>query len=115
MRISDWSSDVCSSDLAPDSVRLLCRAAQGHACPAPGRPQARRRAGRCLPSGLLAAQPRAALGPPVQALDRGREAHRAVDAALGRSEQDTSEVPSLMRNPYDVFCLNQKITATTAP
>src|SRR3546814_8173274 len=27
MRISDWSSDVCSSDLIPDSDKVLCRIA----------------------------------------------------------------------------------------
>src|SRR3546814_3482034 len=32
MRISDWSSDVCSSDLTPDSVRQL--AARRHYLPA---------------------------------------------------------------------------------
>src|SRR3546814_2412511 len=34
----------------------------------------------------------------------------AVLAALGRSEEHTSELPSLMRTSYAVFCLNNKNT-----
>src|SRR3546814_8516835 len=30
----------------------------------------------------------------------------------GRSEAHTSELQSLLRNSYDVFCLNKKITTT---
>src|SRR3546814_2576724 len=32
----------------------------------------------------------------------------AVEAALGRSEEHTSELQSLMRTSYAVFCLNKK-------
>src|SRR3546814_9771029 len=35
--------------------------------------------------------------------------------ARGRSEAHTSEIQSLMRNPYAVFCLNKKKARTTAP
>src|SRR3546814_12383315 len=83
--------------VAPDSVRLLCRAAQRHACAARGRPHARRRAGRQLPSGVLAAQPSEAIGTQVQAFNRGREENSAVDGALGheaaeaRDEQGSAE------------------------
>src|SRR3546814_7305675 len=112
MRISDWSSDVCSSDL-PGQVHLRAR------------PQ------RALLLGpaqrFAAAQPRAAQarGParPVPQ-QRARDRARAEDL-LGplpgrvrrrrdrpRSEEHTSELQSLMRISYAVFCLKKKKTHT---
>src|SRR3546814_9453424 len=35
-----------------------------------------------------------------------------MQPALARSEEHTSELPSLMRNPYAVFCLKTKTTST---
>src|SRR3546814_8874865 len=35
---------------------------------------------------------------------------RFIAQARARSEEHTSELPSLMRNSYAVFCLNKKIT-----
>src|SRR3546814_3186553 len=37
------------------------------------------------------------------------ELARPADALVGRSEDHTSEVQSLMRNSYAVFCLKKKI------
>src|SRR3546814_7454489 len=71
MRISDWSSDVCSSDL--------------------GRP-------RQGPD-LFPAQPDAG------ATGAGRHAAGGI---LQRSEEHTSELQSLMRISYAVFCLKKK-------
>src|SRR3546814_1942659 len=108
MRISDWSSDVCSSDLGavaaegqqrrPDrAVRpggaagvLLPALAPGGARPAP-----RRRGGALRPAGRLFA------GRPAL-----RQAH-AVRQPL-RSEEHKSELQSLMRSSYAVFCLKKK-------
>src|SRR3546814_7042826 len=70
MRISDWSSDVCSSDLA------------------------RRRCGRATPSAPV---PRARSVRPAP-----------PPAAQHRSEEHTSELQSLMRISYAVFCLKKK-------
>src|SRR3546814_3118311 len=121
MRISDWSSDVCSSDL-----RL-----------APGRP------GRDYRLGAASASRRAlalglglALGPTrdrgtaiqhpngefalvaVEVIDNGRD-RQLVPGGVGwqragrtaqpveRSEEHTSELQSLMRNSYAVFCLKK--------
>src|SRR3546814_3093491 len=99
MRISDWSSDVCSSDLdrgllgdtpvqlggpRPDLLRLS------------GPRDAE------LPPGAGAALSRQHL---VRHLDRrpdGRAVHRT------RSEEHTSELQSLMRISYAVFCLKKK-------
>src|SRR3546814_7916925 len=115
MRISDWSSDVCSSDLFGQAAFLdrgLDRAADQQ-----------RRAGM---RGVAFDDDGAARGErrgSVAAGDREgeREVRRAEhrdgaerDAALAqigarqRSEEHTSELQSLMRNSYAVFCLKKK-------
>src|SRR3546814_3332846 len=84
MRISDWSSVVCSSDLRGDSLRRTRPAACDHA-------------------GRL----------PAARVDRGaRNQDRAyVHAGRAyRSEEHTSELQSLMRISYAVFCLKKKNT-----
>src|SRR3546814_10762297 len=110
MRISDWSSDVCSSDLwrAPRD--------QG-AGEEIERPQRRGRP-RLLEGdrpGGQGEQLVAALGGremlrggrgPMQAIERGEGP--VVRAIVGRSEEHTSELQSLMRISYAVFCLKKK-------
>src|SRR3546814_4374364 len=104
MRISDWSSDVCSSDLD-----LLAAVEQ------------QRDAGAFVVALVNAeGSPLAGLADVVIPLSAGVEgsvaatksyiASRAAIAALGaaRSEENTSELQSLMRNAYDVFCLKKK-------
>src|SRR3546814_8089630 len=96
MRIRDWSSDVCSSDLDPGGGSAWARGW------APGRPP-RTRAWRAAC---------ARRGSP------GRSAARRRCAAAARrvlrwhrSEEHTSELQSLMRISYAVFCLKkQQIT-----
>src|SRR3546814_6710181 len=111
MRISDWSSDVCSSDLqasrrAPDAVadaradrggaraRLLCRGAgRFRQAGRRGRGDARRN--------------------PDPAGEGARDRHRLRGREPGhpgpwRSEEHTSELQSLMRISYAVFCLKKK-------
>src|SRR3546814_2305997 len=96
MRISDWSSDVCSSDLG-DRARA---AARGH-----GDPGRLRLRGRARPVGRGAAEVRARA-----AADRGPGAAHPRRHAGGdlRSEEHTSELQSLMRNSYAVFCLKKQ-------
>src|SRR3546814_9868225 len=107
MRISDWSSDVCSSDL-----QLHGAALQGW------------RASRLLPR--RRAGPHQVLRPRVRGADQGRaparEDRRARQSPrrgdTGRSEEHTSELQSLMRISYAVFCLkkkNKKITTDAQP
>src|SRR3546814_5736173 len=132
MRISDWSSDVCSSDLALDrrrrgqvrcargparaalrrhparSAQIRSRAdrrgveARGRATRADRRlPQtARRRVALPVPDGLRR--------PHVRARDR-----RVAEHFAGRSEEHTSELQSLMRISYAVFCLKKKKKTNT--
>src|SRR3546814_1360737 len=105
MRISDWSSDVCSSDLlsrrwpAALADRLgLCRLQL--AALRPRRPRfqqpALAGAGRLAAGGLLRAAGRRRPAPPLS----GDE--------VRRSEEHTSELQSLMRISYAVFCLKKK-------
>src|SRR3546814_5552216 len=97
MRISDWSSDVCSSDL---------RAGLGRLCLQQGHQPCRRlcRAGdhtRDRRSGAhLYLFHRAAWS------DGGRHSD-GMAGGLPRSEEHTSELQSLMRISYAVFCLKK--------
>src|SRR3546814_10745745 len=94
MRISDWSSDVCSSDLADaaDGSDAAGRQSRpGHGADGAGGP-----ASRDGPGGPVAG--RRARAPPCPA-------RRAL---LCRSEEHTSELQSLMRISYAVFCLTKK-------
>src|SRR3546814_8401398 len=107
MRISDWSSDVCSSDLCSERAFTLKRAAvlvppfryvklMRTACPS----SPRWRTGECQPSTF------GCDGRHGEALRRScRGSH--FDLRL-RSEEHTSELQSLMRISYAVFCLNTK-------
>src|SRR3546814_4007297 len=119
MRISDWSSDVCSSDLF-DRLRQagavsVCAPGIAGVCAAPwsgaGRAAlARRRCARHRRRGIGRLHRRV-----VAAMDRrGPQAHGAQGIAghdlaqrLCRSEEHTSELQSLMRISYAVFCLKK--------
>src|SRR3546814_1029676 len=104
MRISDWSSDVCSSDLSNVKIGPAIdhrRVRSGHVGPARrtigARPQLRVRADR---NELVAARHA------VTRLHRQLDLARCADRH--RSEEHTSELQSLMRISYAVFCLNKK-------
>src|SRR3546814_1122895 len=86
MRISDWSSDVCSSDLPSATPDRPCAAGpppgwQGRASRRHTRSSRRIRRRNC--ASLRAGWP-------------------------NRSEEHTSELQSLMRISYAVFCLKKK-------
>src|SRR3546814_7834236 len=112
MRISDWSSDVCSSDL------LVQRAVRGVA-KQPGDPAGRAKAPMCIEAIAGGDQARyvleAASGT-IEGQARG-EGFARVDPEIAvhmlagrpRSEEHTSEIQSLMRNSYAVFCLKTKL------
>src|SRR3546814_7332286 len=130
MRISDWSSDVCSSDLRSaflaqiDLVDLERRAfAHRHiaefADEARCRPIARRDVERLEAIGggeLLRFGQFEHVAVERQRVDACARVDRAGDRAAGaqrhavveRSEEHTSELQSLMRISYAVFCLKKK-------
>src|SRR3546814_9169489 len=112
MRISDWSSDVCSSDLGgktPDQIAVLTRtnkeamtialslAAAGIACYHPDNDVLSFREVRAL-----IAWTRVALD------ENDRLALVLAMSTPDRSEEHTSELQSLMRISYAVFCLKNK-------
>src|SRR3546814_994692 len=110
MRISDWISDVCSSDL-PDFLGIvLDRAADdaGHVLIALHE----------LRHPLEHAQHVVGDQHLTVALGRGADADRRAFDLFGdldrdrfeRSEEHTSELQSLMRSSYAVFCLKKKNT-----
>src|SRR3546814_4759902 len=114
MRISDWSSDVCSSDLGGRvrGVELHFDPGLPEVVPQPraaerpaGAEPALGGAGR--PGGAAGKRDRAGAWPGA---DRRRllGCQRPGAAGRGRSEEHTSELQSLMRISYAVFCLKKK-------
>src|SRR3546814_8143798 len=113
MRISDWSSDVCSSDL------IEALGAAPAAMPVPELPQALQKGvvdGALIPWEII---------PPlkiheqteyqIEGYDRARFGTTTFQVSMNkarwdslRSEEHTSELQSLMRLSYAVFCLKKK-------
>src|SRR3546814_4003475 len=107
MRISDWSSDVCSSDLA--SVRAG-RERSSASSPGPGGASL----GAQAPSSKSSVRKGSRIGCSVAASEASAppRSRRGIITAGGvlatRSEEHTSELQSLMRISYAVFCLKKK-------
>src|SRR3546814_3555828 len=123
MRISDWSSDVCSSDLTsplqppPAGSRRLRRPRPGvdrqpHlrlaalGVDAVGQLQWRPGVAGVLPGPAQIIDGPAVLLDPGQVAVAGELQPRRAE----RSEEHTSELQSLMRISYAVFCLKKKNT-----
>src|SRR3546814_8586039 len=111
MSISDWISDVCSSDLVREAERkrqyyeykdrvgevvngIVKRNEFGNVTVDLGRAEALMRRDESLPRESFRT------GDRVRAY--------IYDVREERSEEHTSELQSLMRNTYAVFCLNKK-------
>src|SRR3546814_4689329 len=135
MRISDWSSDVCSSDLSgPPS--LSCNLSSVGISSRQGPHQV----AQMLSSTILPRKSVSVTDLPLPSLKRSSATVRgasckdmtadsrpaSVDGAAAvsgsasplatrpnRSEEHTSELPSLMRISYAVFCLKHKNTTLT--
>src|SRR3546814_7408301 len=109
MRISDWSSDVCSSDLS-DADGFLIAEALASTCD---------EADRELQLWLMGQFPTQDANLELSDRDvarieyitqrRGWDGHFSViqTCGKGRSEEHTSELQSLMRISYAVFCLKK--------
>src|SRR3546814_6100186 len=115
MRISDWSSDVCSSDLCQSS-QPACEKERGRErynmknrikiglmlgtagalgwTPAYAQAPAEAQIAPALPQAVAPAQ--------------AESTDPASNVGIGRSEEHTSELQSLMRISYAVFCLKTK-------
>src|SRR3546814_10449024 len=109
MRISDWSSDVCSSDL---NARLALASTfqaqfvEQHIAKLLGAPDGERHS-RLRIDFLLQ---RFDL-----ACEFGRKTGKMFAVHLDRSEEHTSELQSLMRISYAVFCLKKNTTTNNTP
>src|SRR3546814_7098926 len=128
MRISDWSSDVCSSDLGRRDRQRLCHAvhllhAISSVCAAhlyhvavasrhlrgirhPDAPLGRSRGTRAILRYRLPLIVAGLLGVVGLAGECGARCGKGY--AEQRSEEHTSELQSLMRISYAVFCLKKK-------
>src|SRR3546814_1331896 len=113
MRISDWSSDVCSSDLDVAAIAGVSPITASRVV-----------SGKMNVDSELAARVRSAVDklgyrpdPSARALASAKSTHVVVlvpmlsntlfTDLLERSEEHTSELQSLMRISYAVFCLKK--------
>src|SRR3546814_1163332 len=122
MRISDWSSDVCSSDLPGRARNLVRNIAPGHgiAIKARGEHGANQRSDifthlcryrqsrGCPCHGDISR-----IIWPIRALLKPEALHRFQPLRHIRSEEHTSELQSLLRIPYAVFGLKNNINTNT--
>src|SRR3546814_4060448 len=123
LRISDWSSDVCSSDLvatARATLRSAEREARRYAAlqgvvsdqdrdtRRAAAEEARARLSQAIADRDLARinLERAEVRSPVNGIVTNFQLRRGIYA--NRSEEHTSELQSLMRISYAVFCLKKK-------
>src|SRR3546814_3865670 len=95
MRISDWSSDACSSDLTHNVAAGLVLPGTDH------QPTLRIDTAPIGPIHVML----------LEATHRMGNSQRVYASIIRliRSEEHTSELQSLMRNSYAVFCLKKKI------
>src|SRR3546814_3648985 len=115
MRISDWSSDVCSSDLSPTDLRGGISFSDSAACSNCNRAialPASNPANFALPSRAKRSVARLAKLTITRSMYHKKRAMASVawseDNPIMRSEEHTSELQSLMRISYAVFCLKKK-------
>src|SRR3546814_2458382 len=104
-RISDWSSDVCSSDLP--ASRLSRYLATGPANEPAMFDTHLACAGKTQPRAIGLPSPKPPAGR-SGAVSRGPTREPGVSEGTNRSEEHTSELQSLMRHSYAVFCLKKK-------
>src|SRR3546814_6746716 len=117
MRISDWSSDVCSSDLnatcstPPHGPRRHPGSGADPLAFAPFQTTGPLLEHTRAPT-LHRAAPARLVGTGLAGGAAGARRRRMVRLAMARSEEHTSELQSLMRISYAVFCLKKKTKKT---
>src|SRR3546814_10272931 len=116
MRISDWSSDVCSSDLRARLDAGQDFSVFGSPAPEPKHSDLILVAISRVDD-LKVAEGLDGLGPDrernILLVDDDAAAHGHAGPDPARSEEHTSELQSLMRISYAVFCLKEKKHAHT--
>src|SRR3546814_1530130 len=105
MRISDWSSDVCSSDLP---LMNVCIGSNQRIIGGPILVESIRQQERCdrpnSPFELLGCSPL------CRSTGRSYAGYCKRWCRENRSEEHTSELQSLMRKSYAVFCLQKTLS-----
>src|SRR3546814_6413857 len=102
MRMSDWSSDVCSSDRAPEAVLA------GFAARFPPASSVRHHQPASASSCSSRSEGYERSWPACEQATEAPHCLPGCTAQCGRSEEHTSELQSLMRISYAVFCLKKK-------
>src|SRR3546814_7603351 len=126
--MSDWSSDVCSSDLFSGIPTNRCSAAQlRQAVRQPNSTSSQAERGQptvlakpankvipvmalraWLPYSFTTVEKAASYKPMPMPAPISSQAMKNTEEPGDRSEEHTSELQSLMRNSYAVFCLKKK-------
>src|SRR3546814_7361433 len=113
MRISDWSSDVCSSDLSAKLVdRLIPVSHDADVAVGLGEEQDQLVLHRV---GVLVLVDQHVLEAALVVLEQVWAALQELHGVAERSEEHTSELQSLMRISYAVFCLTKKKITNNQP
>src|SRR3546814_5417336 len=112
MRISDWSSDVCSSDLDVELVAVPAAAVHEDAAARGGDGQVGLGLAEAADVGGELTDLRAHQAQFLGALLGVRAFELARQRQLSRSEEHTSELQSRMRISYAVLCLRKKTRTT---
>src|SRR3546814_9012763 len=99
MRISDWSSDVCSSDLLVCWLSATIHEGENGACEPGG-----------MPAAAESKYDEGTKMSPFKVVENFKLKRDLVTFLQNsvRSEEHTSELQSLMRISYAVFCLKKK-------
>src|SRR3546814_2865514 len=114
MRISDWSSDVCSSDLEAEARLGLAQAEDVRARRLVAEGVAGRERSDVTTATLREREAQVASARAAERLAALDLRYASVKAPIAgrvgqiRSEEHTSELQSLMRISYAVFCLKKK-------
>src|SRR3546814_5375160 len=114
MRISDWSSDVCPSDLPSTGLEAIYQAMVLGLRDYVGKngfPGVLIGLSGGIDSAISAAVAVDALGPDkvhCVMMPSPYTSREGLEDAVARSEEHTSEIQSLMRISYAVLCLNKK-------
>src|SRR3546814_3238290 len=116
MLISDWSSDVCSSDLTYCTLGSRAASASAEPLSSSSSPQttsdgtATRLISSSVESVKLSSSGFIASGSPLVVFRNCTAIHSGEPRGCSsiRSEEHTSELQSLMRISYAVFCLKKK-------